>query len=74
MIFSILTDTASKKLKRSPENLNGMLDLARQLSTSTEEKFSYGLAHKLNEYTADGTIFDYMAGNRKVLFRLILLI
>ena len=43
-----------------------MLDLADQMSHATPKQFTYGLAYQLNEYTADGTIFDYMAGVRKV--------
>ena len=43
-----------------------MLELADLMSQSMIHKFAYGMAYQLNEYTADGTIFDYMAGVRKV--------
>ena len=51
-----------------PWNLDSMLTLAKTLSTSTLYSFKYGIAYEINEYTADGTIFDYMSGVRKVLF------
>ena len=43
-----------------------MLDLAKIIAAASVKKFTYGLAYQLNDYTADGTIFDYMAGKRKV--------
>ena len=43
-----------------------MVQLAEKLSKSVSQRFSYGQAYSLNDYTADGTIFDYMAGVRKV--------
>ena len=61
-----MTDTKSKKIKRRPDNVEDMLDLAMELSHSTRYTFKYGEAYKLNDYTADGTIFDFMAGVRKV--------
>ena len=45
-----------------------MLDLAMELAHCTKYTYKYGEANKLNDYTADGTIFDYMAGVRKVSF------
>ena len=45
-----------------------MLDLASKMATSGTHTYSYGLAYELNQYTADGTVFDYMAGVRKVLY------
>ena len=59
-------DTASKSSRRQPDNADKMLELANVMSQSTSKKFTYGLAYKLNEYTADGTIFDYVAGKKKV--------
>ena len=43
-----------------------MLELASKMSAATVHQYTYGLAYQLNEYTADGTIFDYMAGIRRV--------
>jgi len=43
-----------------------MLDVAQKMARATGKKFTYGLAYYLNDYPADGTIFDYMAGVRKV--------
>ena len=43
-----------------------MLDVADRMSHATSVRFTYGVAYQLNEYTADGTIFDFMAGKRKV--------
>ena len=53
-------------MKRQPDNLSQMMELADIISKSSVKSFSYGLAYQLNDYTADGTIFDYMAGHRKV--------
>ena len=45
-----------------------MMELGKQMAAaaSMRKPFSYGVAYNINDYTADGTIFDYMAGNRKV--------
>ena len=43
-----------------------MLKLAQLLATVTRRQYRYGKAVDLNDYTADGTVFDYMAGVRKV--------
>ena len=56
-------------MKREPENLAEMLFLAKVLSTVTGKTYRYGKAADLNDYTADGTVFDYMAGVRKVRYR-----
>lgn len=67
-IYIPYADTESKKLKRRPHNVEDMLDLAMELAHSTKYTFQYGEAYKLNDYTADGTIFDFMAGIRKIPF------
>lgn len=59
-------DTKSRQLKRVPDNIQGMLRLAAQLSRCTKYKYRFGTSHQLINYTADGTIFDYMAGIQKV--------
>lgn len=43
-----------------------MLDVARRMSEASRTRFTYGVAYQINQYTADGTIFDYMAGDRLV--------
>ena len=64
--FNSNLDTVSKKNRSKPPNLSSMLDVADRMSHSTSVRFTYGVAYQLNEYTADGTIFDFMAGKRKV--------
>lgn len=59
-------DTKSRQLKRVPDNIQEMLRLAAQLSRCTKYKYRFGTSHQLINYTADGTIFDYMAGIQKV--------
>ena len=49
-----------------PYNIDAMLEVAHAMSVSTRFKFSYGIAYELNDYTADGTVFDYMSGVRQV--------
>ena len=66
LFVSYFLDTASKSSARQPANIDSMLELASIMSRATPNKFTYGLAYKLNDYTADGTIFDYMAGKKKV--------
>lgn len=61
------SDTLSKQTGREPENIGEMLLLAKLLSTATVHPYQYGKAANLNDYSADGTVFDYMAGVRKVL-------
>ena len=64
-IFSF-SDTQSKHLHTKPDNIENMLELADQMAKVTSQQYTYGIAYQLNEYTADGTTFDYMAGVRKV--------
>ncbi|KAJ8308626.1 hypothetical protein KUTeg_013500, partial [Tegillarca granosa] len=58
----------SQKTNSKPDNLEAMEDLAWHLSKATKFKHKYGNAFKLTKYAADGTIFDYMAGVRKIPF------
>ncbi|KAK3596488.1 hypothetical protein CHS0354_007394 [Potamilus streckersoni] len=69
-IYVPYADTVSKATGREPENVKQMLELAATLSVATKHGYKYGKVTKLNEYTADGTIFDYMAGVRKIPFSL----
>ena len=52
--------------RRKPENIEEMLDLASIMSHSTTFLYKYGCAHVLGGYSADGTVFDYMAGVKEV--------
>ncbi|XP_060559062.1 carboxypeptidase A5-like isoform X1 [Ruditapes philippinarum] len=65
-IYIPFADSLSQRTGRAPENIKEMLKLAKELSKSTIYKYQYGQAAKLNDYSADGSIFDYMAGRRKV--------
>ena len=49
-----------------PENVADQLQLAQRIAKSTHKSFTYGVGYDLNDYPADGTIYDYMAGVRKV--------
>ncbi|CAD5123335.1 DgyrCDS11691 [Dimorphilus gyrociliatus] len=69
-IYVPFSDTFSKTFNRKPGNIESMLDLAKQLSQSTKYDYKYGQAYNLNFYTADGTIFDYMAGKKNIPFSL----
>ena len=69
-IYLPFADTQSKKIHKLPDNMDSMLKVVKLMSTSTVHTFTYGLAYRLNEYTADGTIFDYMAGVKKIPFSL----
>lgn len=66
LILVSFADTESKKNRQKPENIKAMLELADKMSHSTKRRYTYGLAYQLNQYSADGTIFDFMAGVRKV--------
>ncbi|KAI0211736.1 hypothetical protein LSAT2_003412 [Lamellibrachia satsuma] len=67
-IYVPFADSVSKQTRHKPGNLNAMLGIAQKMSHATSKKFTYGIAYHLNDYTADGTIFDYMAGVRKIPF------
>ncbi|XP_064622834.1 carboxypeptidase O-like [Lineus longissimus] len=69
-IYIPYADTKSQTLHRKPDNIERMIDLASLLSHSTSHHYRYGLAYELNDYTADGCVFDYMAGKRKIPFSL----
>ena len=56
----------SKRSQRKPANVDAMMDVASKMSRATSKSFTYNIAYRLNDYLADGTIFDYMAGVRKV--------
>lgn len=63
----VLPDTISKKQQLQPDNAMAMLELAHKMAAATAHTFTYGVAYQVNEYTADGTVFDFMAGVRQVM-------
>ncbi|XP_048736117.2 carboxypeptidase A5-like isoform X2 [Ostrea edulis] len=67
-IYIPYSDTKSLQLKREPDNVQEMLSLASRLSRCSRYNYRYGTSHHLINYTADGTIFDYMAGIKKIPF------
>ncbi|XP_045183186.2 carboxypeptidase A4-like [Mercenaria mercenaria] len=67
-IYIPFADSVSQKTGRVPDNVKEMTKLAQELATSTIYKYQYGRAVNLNDYSADGTVFDYMAGRRKIPF------
>ncbi|XP_069116886.1 carboxypeptidase T-like [Argopecten irradians] len=67
-IYVPYADTKSKLQNRLPSNVEDMLDLASELSHATKHGYAYGQSYVLNHYTADGTIFDFMAGTRMIPF------
>ena len=42
------------------------MDLAKKMAAATHNSFSYGVGYNINDYPADGAVFDYMAGVKKV--------
>ncbi|XP_061165260.1 carboxypeptidase T-like isoform X2 [Saccostrea echinata] len=67
-IYIPYSDTRSREIQREPDNINEMLRMASRLSRCTMYRYQYGTAPQLINYTADGTIFDYMAGVQKIPF------
>ncbi|XP_078000698.1 carboxypeptidase A4-like [Glandiceps talaboti] len=67
-IYVPFADSVSKEEKILPENLDTQLQLAKLMSQVTANTFTYGIAHELNDYAADGTVFDFMAGVRQIPF------
>ncbi|XP_076350835.1 carboxypeptidase A5-like isoform X7 [Tachypleus tridentatus] len=67
-IYVPFADSMSKRLKRKPSNIELMMKLAKEMAEVTDPHFVYGQAFVVNQYTADGTIFDYMAGIKKIPF------
>ena len=64
--FRPVPDSTSRAHNAKPANVEGMLSLAAQMAAAALKPFTFGVAYTLNDYTADGTVFDYMAGSRKV--------
>ncbi|XP_038076949.1 carboxypeptidase A2-like [Patiria miniata] len=67
-IYIPFADSESKKTNAKPVYLDEQLDMAQMMAQATQNAFSYGVAYNLNDYPADGTVFDYMAGVRKIPF------
>nr|XP_054758750.1 carboxypeptidase A1-like isoform X1 [Lytechinus pictus] len=69
-IYIPFADSASRKAKRVPVNSAVQLGLAEAMSKAGGSSFKYGIGYNLCEYPADGTIYDYMAGVKKIPFSL----
>lgn len=69
-VYIPYADSISAKEKRVPDNKEVQLKLAKLLAESTPQSFQFGLGYDLNEYPADGTIYDYMHGVKKIPFSL----
>nr|XP_002737182.2 PREDICTED: zinc carboxypeptidase A 1-like [Saccoglossus kowalevskii] len=67
-IYVPFADSVSKKEKKRPVNHKKQLELAKKMAKATSYRYTHGIAYELNDYEADGTIFDYMAGVRQIPF------
>jgi len=62
-IFTPFSDTKSKRLNRRHATTESQLQLTAQIWSATAGFFTgLGIVYELNDYTADGTIADYIAG------------
>ncbi|PIK33128.1 putative carboxypeptidase A1 isoform X1 [Apostichopus japonicus] len=69
-IFIPFADSLSAKEKRLPDNADVQLHLAKRIAHASSQPFQFGVGYVLNPYPADGTIYDYMHGVRKIPFSL----
>ncbi|XP_030855216.1 carboxypeptidase A1 isoform X1 [Strongylocentrotus purpuratus] len=69
-IYIPFADSASRKAKIVPVNSIVQLALAEAMSKAGGSSFKYGIGYNLCEYPADGTIYDYMAGVKKIPYSL----
>ncbi|XP_078589693.1 carboxypeptidase B1-like [Branchiostoma floridae x Branchiostoma japonicum] len=69
-IYLPFSDSQSKHEQRKPKNLADQMRLAKLLSDAMVPEFQHGIGYELNQYTADGTSFDYMAGVKELPFSL----
>ncbi|XP_033640756.1 carboxypeptidase A1-like [Asterias rubens] len=69
-IYLPFADSKSKKAKAKPVNIDEQMDLAKKMAAATHNSFSYGVGYNINDYPADGAVFDYMAGVKKIPFSL----
>ncbi|XP_071962021.1 carboxypeptidase A4-like [Antedon mediterranea] len=67
-IYLPFADSISKEEKRVPNNMDAQLHLASKIARASVDDFNFGIGYKLNNYPADGTIFDYMSGIKKIPF------
>lgn len=66
-IFVPYSDTKSKRIQRKHPNTEAQLQLSSQIWSATAGFFTgLGIVYELNDYTADGTIADYLAGSLDV--------
>lgn len=69
-IFIPFSDSNSKRSGRRHFNEASELLLGSVIASATRQQFQYNVAHVLNDYPADGTVFDYMAGVKQIPFSL----
>mmetsp|Transcript_26419 Transcript_26419/g.67476 ORF Transcript_26419/g.67476 Transcript_26419/m.67476 type:complete len:449 (-) Transcript_26419:570-1916(-) len=68
-IFLPYSDTESKRKRVEHPNTLRMMALAGRISEATSGFFTeYGICYEKNDYTADGTAMDYLAGVLNVPF------
>ncbi|XP_062503246.1 carboxypeptidase O-like isoform X2 [Corticium candelabrum] len=69
-IFIPFSDSKSKMSARHHYNEASELSLASLIAAAAGHHFKFNVAHVLNDYPADGTSFDYMAGVKQIPFSL----
>lgn len=70
-IFCSFVDSESKKIQRTRKNTAKEVELIRFLESVSAGYFQKGgIGYQQNEYSADGTIFDWAAGNELVAYSL----
>lgn len=60
------SDSKSKRSGRRHFNEASELSLGALIAAAAGPHFDFNVAHILNDYPADGTAFDYMAGVKQV--------
>ena len=66
-LFVPFVDSMSKKIKRTRRTTNKELELAGKIADYSNNWFrNYGLGYLMNDYSADGTLYDWMAGKIEV--------
>ncbi len=66
-IFVPYSDTKSKLIQRRHPTTEAQLQLSSKIWSATAGFFTgLGIVYELNDYTADGTIADYLAGSLSV--------
>eukprot|EP00118_Oscarella_pearsei_P002575 m.10928 g.10928 ORF g.10928 m.10928 type:complete len:414 (+) comp22807_c0_seq2:49-1290(+) len=71
-IYVPFSDSLSKAAKKRHYNEEEELRLAEVIASvvPSNRQFTYGVGYEVNDYPADGTSFDYMAGRKNIPFSL----